>query len=100
MEMDSGAAGSEAKDGRGVTLSHEGVQAMRQGLHELANIFTGVKIACDLLSLELTAGPLRHYAANISAGSERGCVLVREMRSRLLAACAEAKAGPGSNQGG
>jgi hypothetical protein len=75
-------------------LDGEGVLAMRHRLHELANVFTGVMIAGDLLSLRLAQGPLEHYAAGICAGSERGCVLVREIRSQLLAACGEAEVSP------
>ncbi len=43
-----------------------------------------------LLSQYLAGGSLQHYAADICEGSERGCVLVRELRSQLLAACGEA----------
>jgi hypothetical protein len=62
---------------------------MRDRLHELANIFTGVLIAGGLLSQYLDAGPLRHYATDIAEGSERGSALIRELRSQLLAACGE-----------
>ncbi len=72
-----------------ILLDSSGVRAMRDRLHELANIFTGVLIAGGLLSRYLDAGPLRHYATDISEGSERGSALVRELRSQLLAACGE-----------
>ncbi len=49
-------------------------------------------IAGDLLSLQLAAGSLQLYAADICASSERGCLLVRELRSQLLAACGETEA--------
>lgn len=75
-----------------VVLDASDVQAMRHSLHELANVFTGVMIATGLLSQRLDEGPLRSYATNISEGTERGCVLVREMRSRLLTACGEVDA--------
>ncbi len=42
---------------------------MRHSLHELANVFTGVMIAGDLLTLQLTADSLQKYAADICAGS-------------------------------
>jgi hypothetical protein len=73
----------------GVNLNREGVLAMRHSLHELANVFTGVMIAGDLLSLHLAEGPLQRYANEICSGSERGCGLVREIRGQLLAACGE-----------
>ncbi len=66
-----------------------GVKAIRHNLHELANVFTGVMIAGGLLSQHLEAGSLHYYASNICEGSERGCALVREIRSQLLAACGE-----------
>ena len=65
---------------------------MRHRLHELANVFTGVMIAGGLLSQYLEGGSLQHYAADICEGSERGCALVREIRSQLLAACGEVEA--------
>ena len=43
-----------------VSLTQDGVRAMRHSLHELANVFTGVVIAGDLLSLHLAAGSLQH----------------------------------------
>ncbi len=78
-----------------ISLGREGVQIMRHSLHELANVFTGVMIAGDLLSLHLAEGSLQHYAAEICVGSERGCVLVRAIRQQLLAACGEVE-GPGA----
>lgn len=101
-EMNSSeAGGSGAMANLGcVTLNHDGVQAMRHNLHELANVFTGVVIAGDLLALHLDAGPLQRYAVEICAGSERGCALVRELRSQLLAASGEAEAPSGGNPAG
>jgi nitrogen-specific signal transduction histidine kinase len=75
-----------------VVLDSCEVQAMRHRLHELANVFTGVVIAAGLLSQYLEGGSLRQYAADICEGSERGCSLVRELRSQLLAACGEVEA--------
>jgi hypothetical protein len=75
-----------------VILDSSEVQAMRHRLHELANVFTGVMIAAGLLSQYLEGGSLRQYAADICEGSERGCGLVRELRSQLLAACGELEA--------
>ena len=37
---------------------------------------------------------LEHYATEICVGSERGCILVREIRRQLLAACGEAEVLP------
>ena len=75
-----------------VVLDSSNVQAMRHRLHELANIFTGVMIANGLLSQYLEAGSLEHYVKDIAEGGERGCALVRELRSQLLAACGETEA--------
>jgi nitrogen-specific signal transduction histidine kinase len=72
-----------------VILENGEVQAMRHRLHELANVFTGVMIAAGLLSQYLEGGSLQHYATDICEGSDRGCVLVREIRSQLLAASGE-----------
>jgi len=80
-----------------VMMDSDSVQAMRHRLHELANVFTGVMIAGGLLSQYLEAGSLQHYATDICEGSERGCVLVRELRSQLLAACGELEAAPGGS---
>lgn len=101
-EMNTGEAGGSGAmvNLGGVTLTQDGVQAMRHSLHELANVFTGVMIAGDLLSLHLAAGSLRLYAADICAGSERGCVLVRELRSQLLAACGETEVSAGGSAAG
>jgi hypothetical protein len=96
-------------DGRGtpeagkhgaVVLDSSEVQMMRQRLHELANVFTGVVIAAGLLSQYLQGESLRQYAADICEGSERGCALVRELRSQLLAACGELELGKDSGTGG
>ena len=75
------------------------VQTMRHRLHELANVFTGVVIAGGLLSQYLEGGSLRQYAADICEGSERGCALVRELRSQLLAACGELEAAKDGSAG-
>jgi len=80
-----------------ITLDGEAVRAMRHGLHELANVFTGVMIASGLLSQYLESGSLQHYATDICEGSDRGCELVREIRSRLLAACGEVEAATRGN---
>jgi hypothetical protein len=80
-----------------VILDSSEVQAMRHRLHELANVFTGVMIAGGLLSQYLEGGSLRQYASDICEGSERGCILVRELRSQLLAACGEMEAAKGGS---
>ena len=82
-----------------VVLDISEVQTMRHRLHELANVFTGVVIAAGLLSQYLDGGSLRQYAADICEGSERGCALVRELRSQLLAACGELEAAKGGDAG-
>ena len=89
------ARGLPVKDNPGgVILDGDGVLAMRHRLHELANAFTGVMIAGGLLSQYLEGGSLQHYASDICEESERGCGLVRELRSQLLAAQGEAEAAP------
>jgi len=88
------ASGFLATDPDGVVLDGDGVRVMRHRLHELANAFTGVMIAGGLLSQYLEGGSLEHYASDICEGSERGCVLVREIRSQLLAARGEVEATP------
>jgi hypothetical protein len=77
-----------------VLMDREGVRQMRHCLHELANVFTGLVIAGDLLSLHLLEGPLEHYTTEICAGGERGCALVRAIRNQLLAVCGETEAAP------
>jgi len=64
-------------------------EALRLRLHELANVFTGVIIAGGLLCNRLQGEDLGRYAADICEGSERGCELVSELRSRLATACGE-----------
>jgi nitrogen-specific signal transduction histidine kinase len=80
-----------------ISLDSSEVQAMRHRIHELANVFTGVMIAGDLLSHYLEAESLRPYVSHIREGSARGCVLVREIRSQLLAACGEVEAATNGN---
>lgn len=80
-----------------VILDRSEVQAMRHQLHELANVFTGVMIAGGLLSQFLEGGSLWPYASRICEGGERGCNLVRELRSQLLAACGELEAARGGS---
>jgi hypothetical protein len=91
------ASGSEVNPPGSVILDGDGVRIMRHRLHELANDFTGVMIAGGLLSQYLEGGSLQHYASDICEGSERGCALVRELRSQLLAARGEVKAAPKGN---
>jgi hypothetical protein len=78
-----------------IMLDGSEVQAMRHRLHELANVLTGVIIAGSLLSKYLEGGSLGQYSSDICEGSERGCTLVRELRSQLLAACGELEAAKG-----
>jgi nitrogen-specific signal transduction histidine kinase len=80
-----------------VVLDSSEVQAMRHRLHELANVFTGVMIASGLLSQFLKGNALRQYAADICDSSERGCTLLRELRSQLLEACGEREAAKGGS---
>lgn len=83
-----------------ILLNSSEVGAMRQRLHELANVFTGVMIAGGLLSHHLEEGILRRYAAGLCQESERGCNLVCELRSQLLLAGGEPEATSGGNRRG
>jgi nitrogen-specific signal transduction histidine kinase len=76
-----------------IVLDSAQVGAMRHGLHELANVLTGLMIAGGLLSQYMEGKALRQYASGICEGCERGGALVRDLRSQLLAACGEAEAG-------
>jgi hypothetical protein len=53
-------------------------------------------VAGGLLCQPLDGISLRH-ASNICEDGERGCVLVREIRSQLIAACGEVEAAPNGN---
>jgi hypothetical protein len=76
-----------------IVLDGSQVMAMRRQLHELANVLTGVMISGGLLAQYLEGQALARYAAGVCEGCERGCTMVRELRSQLLAACGEAEAG-------
>ena len=99
MNILDGQGSPQAAKHSAVVLDISEVQTMRHRLHELANVFTGVVIAAGLLSQYLEGGSLRQYAADICEGSERGCALVRELRSQLLAACGEVEAAKGGGAG-
>jgi hypothetical protein len=81
----------------GVILDSESVRAIRFRMHELANVFTGVMIAAGLLSQHLEGGSLAQYAADICEGSERGSLLVREIRGQLLAVSGDVRLSPGTS---
>ncbi len=85
----SGAAPSN--EPQGIWLSEQSVRQMRSHLHALANTLTGVMIAGGLLTQFLEGGSLAGYAADVCEASERGSLLVRELRGHLLAACGEAE---------
>jgi nitrogen-specific signal transduction histidine kinase len=89
MNISDGHVSTQAAKHSAVVLDGSEVLAMRHRLHELANVFTGVVIAAGLLSQYLEGASLRQYAADLCEGSERGCALVRELRSQLLEACGE-----------
>lgn len=95
-EMNSGVAAKnpELANPGAVLLDGAEVSAMRKRLHDLANVFTGIMIAGGLMAQYLEDSSLRSYADDICEGSERGCILVREIRSQLLAACGELEAAP------
>jgi len=68
----------------GIVLDGEELAAMRRGLHELANVFTGMALAGGLLRERLQGTELRRYAADICADGERGRALIAELRRVLL----------------
>lgn len=91
MNSDAGKNSEMTKPGA-ILLGDAEVKAIRKRLHDLANVFTGVMIAGGLLAQCLEDSALLGYAGDICEGSERGCALVREIRSQLLAACGELEA--------
>src|SRR6266545_8302740 len=99
---DAGSPQGEAEIGT-IVLDGSQVAAMRRLMHELSNVLTGMMISGGLLAEYLHPGKptvgspagsegkaLWHYASRVCAGCERGCLLLREVRSQLLAACGEA----------
>ena len=95
------AAGSPVMVSLGsITMDAPRVLAIRQSLHELANILTGVLIAGGLLAQFLESGSLQQYASNVCESGERGSALVREIRSQLLACCGEPEVGVKGNSAG
>jgi len=95
------AAGSPVMVSLGsITMDAPRVLAIRQSLHELANILTGVLIAGGLLAQFLESGSLQQYASNVCESGERGSALVREIRSQLLASCGEREVGVKGNSAG
>ena len=102
-EMDTDDARSPQQKAEVGTIVLDGSQvtAMRRLMHELSNVLTGVMISGGLLAQYLEGNALRHYAAGVCEGCERGGALLRELRSHLLAACGEPEAeGLGSSPGG
>ena len=91
MDTDDARSSHEAEQGT-IVLDSSQVIAMRRLMHELANVLTGVMISGGLLAQYLEGNTLRHYAAGVCEGCERGCGVVRELRSQLLAACGEPEA--------
>ena len=88
-EMNANGA-APSNEPQGIWLSDQSVRQMRSQLHELANTLTGVMIAGGLLTQFLEGGSLAGYAADVCEASERGSLLVCELRGHLLAACGEA----------
>ena len=90
-EMDSNDAtnSQESAELGTIVLDSSQVTAMRHLMHELANVLTGVMISGGLLAQYLEGNALRHYAAGVCDGCERGGGLVRQLRSQLLAVCGE-----------
>ena len=116
-EMDTEDARRPVEEAEIGTIVMDGSQVadLRRLMHELANVLTGVMISGGLLEQYLhpnqpaTRAPAVHqahalwqYAGGVCEGCERGCALLRELRSQLLAACGESEAGVlgSSSEGG
>jgi hypothetical protein len=69
-----------------VVITRAQIEAMRQMLHELANIITGVMLASGLLSEYLQHTPAANSASALYGDCERGRRLVWELRNVLLGA--------------
>lgn len=74
------------------------IEAMREQLHELANIFTGVMIASGLMLKTLQQTPLGASASTLCGECERGRRLVGQLRNLLRDAAGEppSETDPGS----
>ena len=92
MNQDDAGSSPERAELGTTVLDSSQVKAMRCLMHELANVLTGVMISGGLLAQYLEGNALGHYAEGVCDGCERGCGLVRELRSQLLAACGEPEA--------
>jgi hypothetical protein len=92
MDRDDARSSQEPAELGTIVLDSSQVKAMGRLMHELANVLTGVMISGGLLAQYLEGNALRHYAAGVCEGCERGCGVVRELRSQLLAACGEPEA--------
>ena len=78
---------SEEAQAGGLVLDGAQAAAMRRLMHELSNVLTGVMISGGLLAQYVQENALRQYAAGVCEGCERGCEVLRELRSRLSNAC-------------
>jgi nitrogen-specific signal transduction histidine kinase len=57
---------------------------LREILHDLSNVLTGISVTGGLLQLALQGDRRRHYAVDICAETERSAKLVRRGRSLLV----------------
>ncbi len=68
-----------------VSLREEEVRQIRQALHELANVFTGILISGGLLKNSLAGDLRQRYGAELCLAGERGASLVRKAREVFVA---------------
>ena len=66
-------------------LSEVEVRELRQILHDLSSVFTGVLVSGGLMNMALAGDKRERYATEICEGAERGAALVRRARAVLTA---------------
>jgi hypothetical protein len=66
-------------------LSDVEVRELRQVLHDLSSVFTGILVSGGLMNMALAGDKRERYATEICEGAERGAALVRRARSVLTA---------------
>lgn len=72
----------ELADGR-PRLEEPKNSRMREILHDLSNVITGISVTGGLLQSALQGDRRQHYAVDICVGTDRGAELVRKGRSLL-----------------
>lgn len=67
-------------------MEEPNTRELRDILHELSNLLTGILVTGGLLQLALQGDRRQHYAVEVCAGSERSATLVRQARALLTSA--------------